>query len=155
MKEKESDILTRVGRNDGLTVPPGFFEDFAVRMAASLPENPDAEGTRVLPRRTVWQRIRPYTYMAAMFAGVWCMLKMFSMMSGSGVDLSIENNAVLTEALSDDTFVLDQFVDDINEDEIYDDLYNDSINVDDFLPADQLNAPAADPDAATASQAAE
>lgn len=145
MKEKDSDILKRVARNDGMTVPPGFFEDFAARMSASLPENAEAEGTAiVIPRRTVWQRIRPYAYMAAMFAGVWCMFKMFSMMSGSGVDLSIENNQVLTEALSDDSFVFDHFMDDINEDEIWDDMYNDSITVDDFLPAEELDAVGAD-----------
>ena len=32
------DILTKAARNDGMTVPDGYFDDFAARMAASLPE---------------------------------------------------------------------------------------------------------------------
>ena len=31
------DILEKVNRNDGMTVPDGYFDDFASRMAASLP----------------------------------------------------------------------------------------------------------------------
>ncbi len=31
------DILEKVNRNDGMTVPDGYFDDFATRMAASLP----------------------------------------------------------------------------------------------------------------------
>ena len=33
------DILTKAARNDGMTVPDGYFDDFAARMAASLPGN--------------------------------------------------------------------------------------------------------------------
>ena len=32
------DILTKVDRNDGMTVPDGYFDDFAAKMMASLPE---------------------------------------------------------------------------------------------------------------------
>ena len=134
----ENDILSRIGRRDGMTVPEGFFEDFAMRMEQELPYRSDAEKVEVMPRRTVWERVRPYVYMAAMFAGIWCMLKMFTMMSPGSVDLSIENNRVLTEALSDDDFVYDYIIDDINDREIFEEMYDYSISLDEMIPAESL-----------------
>ena len=88
MEEKKSDILTSINRRDGMTVPDGFFESFAERMASELPSRPEAEVTPVASRpKTLWGSIRPYVYMAAMFAGIWCMLKMFTMMNPGDVDL--------------------------------------------------------------------
>ncbi len=66
------------------------------------------------------------------------MLKMFTLMSTSPVDLSIDNNKILTEALSDDNFVYDHFIDEINQNEIFDEMYDDSIGVDDFIEVDSL-----------------
>lgn len=134
----ENDILNRIGRRDGMTVPEGFFDEFARRMEQTLPYRSEAEEARVVPRRTVWERIRPYAYMAAMFAGIWCMLKMFTMMSPGNVDLSIENNRVLTDALSDDNFVYDYIIDDINDREIFEEMYDDSISLEDIVPAENL-----------------
>lgn len=140
--KKEQDILTKLGHRDGMTVPEGFFEDFALKMSASLPPNPEAEQPRILPRKTVWEKIRPYTYLAAMFAGIWCMLKMFSMMfPAGGVDLSIDNNRILTEALSDENFVYDYIIDEISDKEVFENMYDDSISIDDMVPTDSLSDP--------------
>lgn len=142
MNKKEQDILATIGRRDGMTVPEGFFESFAEKMAASLPENPEAEKPRILPRKTVWERIRPYTYLAAMFAGIWCMLKMFSLMfPAGGVDLSIDNNRILTDALSDENFVYEYFMDDISDREVIEGMYEDSISIDEMIPTDSLQEP--------------
>ncbi len=44
------DILEKVNRNDGMTVPDGYFDDFAARMAASLPEREwEKPAPRVMP----------------------------------------------------------------------------------------------------------
>lgn len=117
------DILTKVGRNDGMTVPDGYFDDFAAKMAASLPEM-EWEKPKVMPR-TAWQRIRPYIYMAAMFMGVWCMMKMFDMMRTDSSGLSFDNNPVMTAALSNDHFINEYFINegDINEYQLMQDLY--------------------------------
>ena len=37
MKE-DNDILKTIGRSDGMTVPDGYFADFAERMAGQLPQ---------------------------------------------------------------------------------------------------------------------
>lgn len=134
---KESDILERAGRRDGMTVPEGFFESFAEEMAGRLPENPEAERPVVLRPKTTWQRLRPYVYMAAMFAGIWCMLKMFTMMTPSaGVDLSIDNNKVLSSALSDEHFIYDYINDDISSREVWEEMYEDSIDVEEVISED-------------------
>lgn len=136
--KKGEDILNKINRNDGMTVPEGFFEDFAAKMEAMLPERPEAEQPRRIEHRTTWQRVRPYVYMAAMFAGIWCMLKMFTMMGPGNIDLSIDKNHILTDALSDDNFVYEYIIDDLNDSELFDEMYNDSISVEDFTPVDSL-----------------
>lgn len=136
--KKGEDILKKINRNDGMTFPEGFFEDFAAKMEAMLPERPEAEQPRRIEHRTTWQRVRPYVYMAAMFAGIWCMLKMFTMMGPGNIDLSIDKNHILTDALSDDNFVYEYIIDDLNDSELFDEMYNDSISVEDFTPVDSL-----------------
>ena len=60
--KKGEDILKKINRNDGMTVPEGFFEDFVAKMEAMLPERPEAEQPRRIEHRTTWQRVRPYVY---------------------------------------------------------------------------------------------
>ena len=79
MREEEK-ILQRYGRNTGFTVPDGYFEAFRTEMASKLPEYPVP---RTAPKLTTWQQIRPYVYLAAMFAGIWCMMKVFHTMSST------------------------------------------------------------------------
>lgn len=136
----ENDILSRVGRRDGMTVPDGFFEQFVSEMAGSLPANEAAEqAPRPAARKSLWGTVRPFVYMAAMFAGIWCMLKMFTMMSPEGVDLSIDNNRTLSDALRDDNFIYEYINDDISARDIYDEIYDDSIEVDDLAPVDSID----------------
>ena len=72
--EKKSPLLDEIGRKHGMKVPGNYFADFTEKMVESLPE-------REFPmpeQPTLWLRVRPWVYMAAMFAGVWLMLKMFT-----------------------------------------------------------------------------
>ncbi len=119
------DILDKVNRNDGMTVPDGYFDDFAARMTASLPEREwERESPQVLPR-SIWQRIRPYVYLAAMFMGVWCMMKMFDLMRPDTSGLSFDSNPVLTAAVGNDYFVRDYVISqgDIDQYQLMEDLY--------------------------------
>ena len=129
MKEKTDNILEKINRQDGFTVPEGYFEDFAGRMMAQLPPRPELETPVAPSRRSLWQTVRPFVYMAAMFAGVWCMLKMFTLMTGTDDSLSIENNPTLATAVSNERFVEDYVIDDISEWDIYDSMLNDSIDI--------------------------
>lgn len=120
-------ILDRVGRRTGMTVPDGYFDDFAARMAASLPEQewerPEAAAPR---RRTVWEIVRPYVYLAAMFLGVWCMMNIFTHVSPAA-PATIESNSVLAQAVGSDTFIDEYILDDTDSSDLLDDVWNESI----------------------------
>lgn len=74
MKKEESKILDKLGKNPGFKVPGNYFNDFNAKLLESLPEVKITE--EVKP--TMWVRVRPFIYMAAMFAGVWLMMNIFS-----------------------------------------------------------------------------
>lgn len=145
------DILTKVNRNDGMTVPDGYFEDFAKRMAASLPQQEwEKPEPKVLPR-SIWQRMRPYVYLAAMFMGVWCMMKMFDLMRTDSYGLSIENNPVLTAAIENDHFINDYFINEgeVDDYQLMEDLYQtgfDPTEYDAMLNEDSSDTAASMPD---------
>ena len=114
--------LQQVGRMDGMTVPDGYFRGFAERMASELP---DKQPAVVEMPRSLWQKTRPYIYLAAMFAGIWCMLQMFATMGGTGVSGAItpDNNPVLADAIENDSFMDDYYYMAVDEYDLYDDLY--------------------------------
>ena len=125
------EILKQNDRRTGMTVPDGFFADFASKMAAELPQTEFEMSACDMPqkRRYLWQRVRPYVYMAAMFAGIWCMLKMFTIMTG-GASGSLDTNPTMAEALGNEVFVNDYIMDDVDQWDIIDDLYEEGVAVD-------------------------
>lgn len=113
----------------GMSVPDGYFENFAKEMEAKLPfreelENPAAVAEAERPR-TLWQKVRPYVYMAAMFAGVWCMLQIFTTLSAGHSLMPMSDNPVLAKALSSEEFMNDYIYDDLNSWEILDEMMED------------------------------
>ena len=84
-------------KRNGMTVPNGYFEDFTTKMMAKIPEEPVVIE---LPKRTMWQRVKPYVYMAALFAGAYLMLDMFNIASGLR-NTSGENTIQMQNLLAD------------------------------------------------------
>lgn len=103
MKQDDSTILKKYGKNPGFKVPENYFEDFNKRMTEMLP---DVEITPVDAKPTMWQRIRPLVYMAAMFAGIWCMMQVFSNFVASD---NLDSVRAVAEKLQDDSN-LDDFI---------------------------------------------
>lgn len=128
MKE-ENDILKTIGRNDGMTVPEGYFADFAKKMEAALPERPElaAMGVAAAPA-TLWGRVRPYVYMAAMFAGVWCMLKMFTTVAGTGELTPMDKNPIMAEAFESDDFMNTYVIDDMSSWDVMDEMLEEGVD---------------------------
>lgn len=128
------DILEKVNHKDGMKVPDGYFADFAARMADSLPVQEWEKPQPKVMHRSVWQKVRPYIYMAAMFMGVWCMMKMFDLMRAESPGLSIEGNPVMTAALSNDHFINEYFINegDINDYQLMEDLYETGFDIDTY-----------------------
>ncbi len=124
---ENNDILSKINHDSGMTVPDGYFADFNKRMEAALPTRP-WENAPAKRERTLWQKVRPYAYMAAMFMGVWCMMKMVDIMR-TGTDLSQSNiNQDLVSAVANDTFYNSYCTPLMEEDDLYYDLYADGFD---------------------------
>lgn len=117
--------------SDGMLTPPAYFDRFNASMPDKLPYNPEAETSSVntTSARTWWQASRPFIYMAAMFMGVWCMTKMFSLMKEQSPSLPFGNNDVLATALNNNDFYNDYVVDDINEYDLLSDMYDNGLHL--------------------------
>ncbi len=95
MKEEDK-LKDKFGQDSGFKVPDGYFDEIFTKISDSLPER---KIEKPMPL-TMWQRVRPYVYLAAMFAGIWCMMKMFHMMTAMP-DVSLDNPPqIVAEALA-------------------------------------------------------
>ncbi len=81
----EHNILEKVDRKTGYTVPDNYFDSVRSKIMDNLPEYKEKKPEKL----SMWRKVQPYIYMAAMFAGIWCMMKMFHMMTST--DLSLDN----------------------------------------------------------------
>ena len=104
MKQDDSTILKKYGKDPGFKVPENYFADFNKRMTEMLP---DVEITPVDVKPTMWQRVRPLVYLAAMFAGVWCMMQVFSNFTSSN---NLNSVRAVAEKLQDDKDNVDDFI---------------------------------------------
>ena len=104
MKREDSTILNKYGKDPGFKVPENYFNDFNKRMADMLP---DVEITPIDIKPTLWQRVKPLAYMAAMFAGVWCMMSVFSHFTSNSNLSSVQ---AVAEKLNDDKSNLEDFI---------------------------------------------
>ena len=104
MKKDDSTLLNKYGKNPGFKVPENYFEDFNKRMADMLP---DVEITPVDIKPTMWQRVRPLVYLAAMFAGVWCMMSVFQHFTSTG---NLNGVRAVAEKLQDDKSNVEDFI---------------------------------------------
>ncbi len=158
MADKRSTILDQAREHGiavpsaGMKVPEGYFADFAAKMTAELPDRPEVERPSEIEQKpkTPWEHVRPYVYMAAMFAGVWLMLQMFSMMGGQGQLVPLDDNAHLAKALESEDFLMEYLHDDIENWSLVDDMIDDEtldgdlqlddllIDFPEFVPTDSL-----------------
>ena len=104
MKHDDSTLLNKYGKDPGFKVPENYFDDFNKKMAAMLP---DVEITPVDIKPTMWQRIKPLAYLAAMFAGVWCMMSVFSHFSSSN---NLNDVRAVAEKLEEDNRNVEEFI---------------------------------------------
>lgn len=77
MKEEDK-LIEKYGRGSGFSVPDGYFETMRKEVAEKLPPLSMPE----FPvNRTFWGKVKPYVYLAAMFAGIWVMMNIFNRVS--------------------------------------------------------------------------
>lgn len=134
-----NDILSKVNHRQGLTVPDGYFADFNKRMADMLPPQEwEQSSSATAAKKTFWMKIRPYVYMAAMFAGVWLMMNMFDMMRpADGANLAIDKNPVLTAAVENENFMNDYYLQEFDDYDLMEEMVDDGTAAD--FAIDDLN----------------
>lgn len=71
---KEENILRKVGTQNPFRVPENYFEDFTQELMNKLPEK---EPILCLSEPTLWQRVKPWVYMTAMFCGIMLSVRIF------------------------------------------------------------------------------
>mgnify|MGYP003312185471 CR=1 FL=1 len=72
--EKEDNILRKVGTKNPFSVPDGYFEKFSEELISQLPEK---ETLYIPSEPTMWERVKPWVYMTAMFFGIMLSVRIF------------------------------------------------------------------------------
>lgn len=76
MKEEDS-ILRKVGTGNSFKAPEGYFENLTSEVMSKLPER-ERIASDIRREPTVWERVKPWTYMAAMFIGAALIIRVAS-----------------------------------------------------------------------------
>lgn len=105
MNEEEK-LINKYGKDSGMKVPEGYFEAVYAEINAKLPEY---KAIPVVGDMSLWQRVKPYVYLAAMFAGIWLMMKVFHDTTRVG-DMSLENPPAQVALAMADNNIHDEFV---------------------------------------------
>lgn len=83
----EEELLNKFGRETGQKVPDDYFQDLEKAIMTQLPPYIKAPQLLQLSR---WQRVKPYVYLAAMFCGIWVMMKVFHTAT-QPISMSLDN----------------------------------------------------------------
>ena len=65
--------LNEIGNKNPFKMPEGYFDNLTEQIMAQLPEKA-MQQTKPL---SLWERVQPWVYMAAMFVGIWLMVNLF------------------------------------------------------------------------------
>ena len=70
----EEQLISKYGKDSGMRVPDDYFSNLEKQIMSSLPPYKKRDSFMDISR---WQRVKPYIYLAAMFCGIWLMMKVF------------------------------------------------------------------------------
>jgi len=71
--DKEKILLKDIARKEVFKVPEGYFENVTKAIMSQLPDIVHENSVNI----NLWHRLRPWVYMAAMFAGVALIIRLF------------------------------------------------------------------------------
>ena len=75
MKEEDK-ILKKIGTENPFRVPDGYFENLTSEVMNRLPEKEKLTAVQTEP--TMWQKVKPWLYMTAMFIGAALIIRVAS-----------------------------------------------------------------------------
>lgn len=119
--KQEEDLINKYGKDSGMRVPEGYFAEVEKQILQKLPPYQKKKHEVVLSR---WQRVKPYVYLAAMFCGIWLMMKVFHTVT-QPMTLSLENPPEALVELIDNNSELDllylhsNYADEWDDDDFY------------------------------------
>ena len=105
MKE-ENELFKKVGTGNPFMAPEGYFEQLTSEVMNKLPKQ--QESRFVMKKVARWARVKPWAYMAAVFAGVVFVLRIVSYNPNSFDDMQI---AATETAAADSEMVYDEYID--------------------------------------------
>ncbi|MDH6356664.1 hypothetical protein [Parabacteroides sp. PF5-9] len=114
--KKEKNVLDQLKGKNPYKVPEGYMEGLTSQIMSQLPERPVVKEKRI----TMIDRVRPWLYMAAVFAGLVLFFRAIIGLPGSEEDaLKGDSLLVRTEIPSNTLNALQQGVEYYDEDEEY------------------------------------
>lgn len=112
MKEN-TELKNRIGKENPFKVPEGYFENIVPEIMKQLPETEVQEEVEV----TMWERVKPWVYMVAMFCGLMFGLRV--MMNDRPVSTGINAGDVsMTDSVQG---IPDEYIDPILDQAMMDD----------------------------------
>lgn len=98
MKE-EDNILKKAGKENVFRVPDGYFESLTSEVMSRLPEK--EKPVFITKEPTKWEKMKPWLYMAAMFAGAALIIRVASA-DRAPADSMMAKDDTETEIVSDE-----------------------------------------------------
>lgn len=112
MKE-DTELKKKIGKENPFKVPEGYFENIVPEIMKQLPEAEAQESVEI----TMWERVKPWVYMVAMFCGLMFGLRV--MMNDKPVSTGINAGDVsMTDSVQG---IPDEYIDPILDQAMMDD----------------------------------
>lgn len=100
---EEDNILRKAGLENPFQVPEGYFDNLTAQVMDKLPEREVVSATQQEP--TMWQKVKPLLYMAAMFAGAALLIRI-----GSSNE-NVPNDTLALDETEEEIVYISQMVD--------------------------------------------
>lgn len=112
MKE-DTELKNRIGKENPFKVPEGYFENIVPEIMKQLPETEVQEEVEV----TMWERVKPWVYMVAMFCGLMFGLRVMMMDKPVNKEMNTDNVS-MTDSVQG---IPDEYIDPILDQAMMDD----------------------------------
>lgn len=112
MKE-DTELKKKIGKENPFKVPEGYFENIVPEIMKQLPEAEAQESVEI----TMWERVKPWVYMVAMFCGLMFGLRVMMMDKPVNKEINTDNVS-MTDSLEG---IPDEYIDPILDQAMMDD----------------------------------
>lgn len=112
MKE-DTELKKKIGKENPFKVPEGYFENIVPEIMKQLPEAEAQESVEI----TMWERVKPWVYMVAMFCGLMFGLRVMMMDKPVNKEINTDNVS-MTDSVQG---IPDEYIDPILDQAMMDD----------------------------------